>query len=140
MSRMAADLGVSDDTDADRSRASAWQELMALHHRVSCAVERELQENHGIGVSEFEALELMVAGGKDKYRAQEITDALPITQSAASRLVARLEKQGLVCRSMCELDRRGIFVLLTNAGRQRYEAARPTQRAILAQMLPPPPL
>ncbi|MGH3646641.1 MAG: MarR family winged helix-turn-helix transcriptional regulator [Micromonosporaceae bacterium] len=124
-------------TDTDRDLVNAWHDLLARHAAVSSALERELQDRHGIGVSEFEALERLVAGGKEKYRAQELTQALPLSQSAASRVVARLEREGLVVRAVCDLDRRGIFVCLTDAGRQRYEAARPTQRAVLAATLQP---
>ncbi len=125
------------DTD-ERALVARWHELLARHAAVSCALERELQERHGIGVSEFEALERLVDGGKEQYRAQELTAALTLSQSAGSRLVARLEKHGLVARALCNLDRRGVFVRLTEAGRQRYLEARPTQRAVLATTLSAP--
>lgn len=114
---------------------AAWRELMARHATVNGALERELQERHGIGVSDFEALEWLAECGKEKCRGQELTEALPLSQSAASRVVARLERQGLVTRSMCEWDRRGIYVDLTDAGRERYRAARPTHRAVLTAHL-----
>ncbi len=66
-----------------------------------------------------------------------LTEALPLSQSAASRLVARLERQGLVTRAICDMDRRGVFVCLTEAGRERYLAARPTQRAVLTATMRP---
>jgi DNA-binding MarR family transcriptional regulator len=44
-------------------------------------------------------------------------------------------QRGLVQRSLCDLDRRGIYVCLTEAGRRRYAEALPTQRAVLAAML-----
>jgi DNA-binding MarR family transcriptional regulator len=37
-----------------------------------------------------------------------------------------------VFRKHCQADRRGIYACITNEGRSRYEAARPTQRAVLA--------
>jgi DNA-binding MarR family transcriptional regulator len=46
-----------------------------------------------------------------------------------------MEREGLVERAMCEQDRRGIFVTLTEAGRLRHEQAKPTQRAVLKEML-----
>ena len=58
-----------------------------------------------------------------------------LSQSALSRLIGRLEHDGLVERTMCSDDRRGIFALLTDAGRTRYEQAKPTQRAVLAEQL-----
>jgi DNA-binding MarR family transcriptional regulator len=122
-------------TAAERSVVAVWRDLLARHAAVSGALERELHEQHGIGVSEFEALEWLAESGKDMCRAQEVTEALPLSQSAASRVVARLERQGLVTRAICELDRRGIFVCLTEVGRERYEAARPTHRAVLTAHL-----
>jgi DNA-binding MarR family transcriptional regulator len=120
------------DIDTERSLVDEWRRLLARHAAVSGALEHELQRRHDIGVNEFEALEQLAERRGENCRAQELTDALPLTQSAASRLVARLERQGLVTRSMCEMDRRGVFVCLTDAGRERYLAARPTQRAVLA--------
>ena len=58
-----------------------------------------------------------------------------LSQSALSRLVGRLESDGLVDRSICTEDRRGIFTCLTDEGRARYQAARPTQRQVLAAEL-----
>jgi DNA-binding MarR family transcriptional regulator len=39
---------------------------------------------------------------------------------------------------MCAFDRRGIFAQITAEGRARFEAARPTHRAVLAEHLPEP--
>jgi DNA-binding MarR family transcriptional regulator len=120
------------ESAAERELVKSWHELLARHATVSCAIERALQEEHGLGLSEFEALERLIEAGKEQCRGQELTDSLPLSQSAASRLVARLEREGLVTREMCEMDRRAIFVCVTDAGRARYWAARPTQRAVLA--------
>jgi DNA-binding MarR family transcriptional regulator len=122
-------------TAAERSVVAAWRDLMARHAAVNSALERELQDRHQIGVSEFEALEWLAESDKDKCRALELTEALPLSQSAASRVIARLERQGLVTRAMCDVDRRGIFVYLTDAGRERYRDARPTHRAVLTAHL-----
>ena len=58
-----------------------------------------------------------------------------MSQSALSRLVARLEQEGLVRRSSCPDDRRGINAALTDAGRMRVREAEATQRAVLARTL-----
>jgi DNA-binding MarR family transcriptional regulator len=121
------------DSGIEPSLVDEWRRLLSRHAMVTGALEHELQERHGLGVNEFEALERLVEC--DGCRAQELTDALPLSQSAASRLVARLERQGLVTRAMCDNDRRGVSVCLTDAGRERYLAARPTQRAVLAATL-----
>ena len=80
-------------------------------------------------------LERLAAPDKDQHRMQELADSVHLSQSALSRLIGRLEAEGLVTRAICSQDRRGIFACLTDEGRARYEAARPTQRHVLADAL-----
>ncbi|GII03488.1 MarR family transcriptional regulator [Planobispora takensis] len=115
----------------------AWREVLARHATTACALERALSDRHGIGMSEFEVLERMVELGREKYRVQEIADAVHLSQSACSRLIARLEKAGLVRRGMCEVDRRGIYVLITEEGRERHAEAVPTHRAVITSAFAP---
>ena len=115
--------------------AQEWRGLMARHAAVSCALSAALQHTHGIGVHEFEVLEHLANADRGQRRIQELADAVALSQSALSRLVARLEKDGLVERCMCDFDRRGIYASLTAAGRERYEQALPTQREVLARTL-----
>ncbi|WP_216216278.1 MarR family winged helix-turn-helix transcriptional regulator [Amycolatopsis aidingensis] len=119
---------------AERTVVRQWHELLAHHAAVFSALECRLQEEHGLGVNEFETLERL-ATCADKCRAADLTEAVHLSQSATSRLIARMEREGLVERAMCEADRRGIFVILTEVGRQRYESAKPTHRAVLEEML-----
>jgi DNA-binding MarR family transcriptional regulator len=109
-----------------------WHALLARHATVCGALEAELRRRHDIGVTEFEALERLATGPQGKCRGVELTEAVHLSQSAASRLVARMERDGLVERTACTDDRRAIFIALTDAGRQRYLEAKPTQRAVLA--------
>lgn len=114
-----------------------WRSILAAHAAITCALERELQGGHGLSVSEFEVLERLVDGECRERRIQELADAVHLSQSATTRVVGRLEKDGLVCRAMCAADRRGVFAEITPAGRERYAAARPTQRRVLDEHLAP---
>jgi len=108
-----------------------WRGLLATHARVHGALERALRP-HDLGVSEYEALERLAGEAfAEQRRMQVLGEALHLSQSALSRVVGRLEKDGLVERGMCPDDRRGIFVCITPAGRERYEQARPAHRAAL---------
>jgi DNA-binding MarR family transcriptional regulator len=120
---------------SEQALVESWRELADRHARVSCALERVLQDEHGLGVSEFEVLERLAVGDKYQRRMQELADSVYLSQSALSRLIGRLESEGLVTRAICSEDRRGIFACITDQGRARYEAARPTQRRVLADAL-----
>ena len=67
---------------------------------------------------------------------QELADAVHLSQSALSRVVGAARGRRPGARGMCAEDRRGIFACVTDSGRERYEAARPTHRGVLAEQLP----
>jgi DNA-binding MarR family transcriptional regulator len=110
-----------------------WRELLDRHAAVSCALEKALQDDHEIGLSEFEVLERVVDANCGQYRMSDLAGDIHLSQSALSRAVARLERDGLVERSMCVDDRRGVFVCLTKKGTQVYEQALPTHRVVLSR-------
>ncbi|MFJ4190323.1 MarR family winged helix-turn-helix transcriptional regulator [Kitasatospora sp. NPDC089509] len=127
------------EASAEAGLIAEWRELLARHAAAVCALDRELGEKHGLGMSEFEVLERLVEGcvadGRHALRASELAPTVHLSQSALSRLIARLEKAGLVTREMCPSDRRGVMIALTAAGRERYEQARPLHREVLGQTL-----
>lgn len=125
---------------AEQVLVNRWRSILVLHARVQCELDRALH-GHGLCASDFEVLDVL-AGTPDEdgpgsfgYRVQEISERVHLSQSALSRLVARLEKDGLVERSMCAEDRRGVRVALTPKGRARHGEALPVQRAVLHRML-----
>ncbi|MEP9392291.1 MarR family transcriptional regulator [Gordonia sp. VNQ95] len=125
--------GAADDTAADHL-ASAWHDLSIRFHRIQCTLDRELHDRHQLTASEFEVLEQLCAADGHSLRMNDLAGEVHLTQSALSRVVGRLEKDGLVHRTMCATDRRSVFAALTPAGITRYDQARPTQRRILAEL------
>ena len=125
---------------SERALVDEWREVLALHARTICELDRELHR-HGLGASDFEVLDVLAekTGDSDcSFRVQELASRVHLSQSALSRLVARLEKDGLVTRGMCSEDRRGVRVALTEAGRARHAEVQPLQRAVLSRMLANP--
>lgn len=118
---------------SDEELAEAWHDLMGRYHRAICTLDRELSSQHDISASEFEILQQLhdAAPADCGMRLHELGDRVHLTQSALSRLIARLERDGLVQRQMCPDDRRSVIAAITADGMSRYEAAKPTQRAIL---------
>ncbi|MET0316446.1 MAG: MarR family transcriptional regulator [Rhodococcus fascians] len=119
----------------DEPLVDEWRDLLTRHSAVSCALEKALQDQHGIGVSEFETLDLLVDAGAESYRMSELAKDIYLSQSALSRTVARLERDKLVDRTMCTSDRRSIYVCLTESGRDLHARARATHRDVLATKL-----
>ncbi|PZF86536.1 MarR family winged helix-turn-helix transcriptional regulator [Jiangella anatolica] len=112
-----------------------WRDLVTCYNKVACDLDRELQDQHGLGMSEFEVLDRLIESGQEKVRMHELAEGMYLSQSAFSRTVARLERAGLVSRAMCMDDRRALFVTATEAGRARHTDARDTHRKVLAHHL-----
>lgn len=124
---------------AEQTLVDQWRDILALHARTQCELDRALHR-HGLCASDFEVLDVLAdarrATGSDcSYRVQEISERVHLSQSALSRLIARLEKDGLVERGMCSEDRRGVRVALTTKGRTLHGEVLPVQRAVLTKML-----
>ncbi|NKY29518.1 MarR family winged helix-turn-helix transcriptional regulator [Nocardia gamkensis] len=126
---------------AQAGLVAEWRELLDRHAAVSCALEKALQNGHHIGLSEFETLDRLVDANCGDYRMSDLANDIYLSQSALSRAVARLERDGLVQRTMCAQDRRAVFVCLTEKGREVYEQALPTHREVLSDTwdMPGPP-
>ncbi|WP_062651350.1 MarR family winged helix-turn-helix transcriptional regulator [Streptomyces maremycinicus] len=108
----------------DRTQSCAtdrWDALDRLHRRVQGTVERRLREETGFGLSEVQALRYVgrssaADAGAEPMRLGDVANGLGLSQSATSRLMARLRRQGLIISSAVDHDRRGVQVLLTPAG------------------------
>jgi len=119
----------------DAGLVAEWRELSDRHARAVSALEHALEDEHRLGISEYEVLERLAEPKRDDFRIQELADAVHLSQSALSRVVARLESDGLVTRGICEYDRRGIYACITDAGRDRQAAAEQTHRRVLGEVL-----
>ena len=113
-----------------------WRDLAALHASVHAALERELRQQHDLSPVEYEVLDKLGACSTGHARMQEIACDVHLNQSTCSRVVARLEEEGLATRALCSEDRRGIYAQITDDGRKRLESAAPTYRRVLAEALP----
>jgi len=122
--------------ERDEAVKAAWHALISAKVASWNALERELGESHGLGVSDFEVLDYL-ASKPEGCRAQSLADAVHLSQSALSRLADRLERHGLVQRNNCSDDRRGINLILTDAGQGKHAQALRTYCEVLASTLPP---
>lgn len=114
-----------------------WRDILAVHARTLGEIDRALHP-YGLGASDFEVLDLLATAappGGEQCRVQNLVGRVHLSQSALSRLIARLEKDGLVERSVCLEDRRGVYVQLTPKGRELHAETLPVQRAALTRTL-----
>jgi len=109
--------------------------MSTAHARAADALERALQDEHELSLAEYEVLQRLAETDDGHLRMQELAEVSPLSASALSRLLGRLERAGLAERDICEDDRRGIYACLTDAGRAAERRAAPTFRRTLAEAL-----
>ena len=108
------------------SRLAAWSTFLRAHARVVRELERELQADQDLALTDYDVLVQLAAAPERRLRMSELADRLLLSRSGVTRLVDRLVADGLVERVTCEDDRRGQWAALTDAGRDRLRRAAPT--------------
>ncbi len=103
--------------------ALAWQTLRMAHDRVAQRLGAELSNACGLAINDFDVLLFLRSHAHEQVRIGAFLDAVPLSQPALSRLVARLEARGLVARSEAQDDARAVVVCLTDAGTAIIERA-----------------
>jgi DNA-binding MarR family transcriptional regulator len=102
----------------------AWRAFLTAHANVIGQLTHELRADQDLALTWYDVLiQLSEAGGR--LRMHELAERLVISRSATTRFVDRLERNGLIRREACPTDRRGLFVVLTEEGRDRLRRAAP---------------
>jgi len=113
----------------------AWHGSLSFANRAMAALDASLREAHGISLSEFDVLITLYNSPNRRLRMSELTQRVLITASGMTQLVTRLERGGLVSRTVDEADRRSFFATLTEAGDDRLREARPTHNEVVRSHL-----
>jgi DNA-binding MarR family transcriptional regulator len=108
---------------------AAWTGLVRVHERLMHELDAELQGTHDISLAEFDVLLQLSEAPERRMRMADLADAVLLTRSGVSRLVDRLETRGLVERSRCPSDARGLNAALTDAGADQLSDAAVTHLA-----------
>jgi DNA-binding MarR family transcriptional regulator len=66
-------------------------------------------------------------------RMRDLAEHAQLSRSGLTRLVDRLERDGLLDRCSCNHDARGAYACLTAVGRERLQEARSTQLSVVRE-------
>jgi DNA-binding MarR family transcriptional regulator len=98
-------------------------------------VDAELGAVHGLGLSDFAALHNLAEAPGGRLRRVDLARRLALTPSAVTRLLAPLERRGIVTRGEHEGDARSTYAVLTRSGRALTRDAAATVSAIADTIL-----
>jgi DNA-binding MarR family transcriptional regulator len=112
----------------DELEMASWAGFLRTHATLIRELDDELTRAHGLPLSSYDVLVQLASASDDRMRLSQLADAVLLSRSGLSRLVARLIDQGWVERLDCTDDARGAFAALTDAGRAKLDEARATHR------------
>jgi DNA-binding MarR family transcriptional regulator len=116
-------------TELSPTELAAWRGLLRVHTALARALDAELEQVHGLSLSSYEVLMLLQTAPGHRMRMAELADRVLLSRSGMTRLVDRLEREGLLERATCSSDGRGCYAKLTGEGAALLAEARPTHLA-----------
>ncbi len=113
----------------DPVELAAWRGLLRTHASLMKALDSELEAAHRLPLTSYEVLIQLADAPDQRMRMCDLADSVLLSRSGMSRLVDRLERDGLLCRAACDADARGSYAVITDAGLDALVGARPTHHA-----------
>jgi len=102
-----------------------WRRWVTLNARLSATLQRELQDDAGLSMQDYEVLVHLTDSAEGRVRVTDLARLLLWERSRVSHHVTRMESRRLVRREECAEDGRGAFVVITPQGRAAIEQAAP---------------
>jgi DNA-binding MarR family transcriptional regulator len=109
----------------DKDEQEAWREYLRASRMLEAALDHDLQV-HGLQLSEYEIISVLSEEPSHRLRMSEIAELVVQSRSRLTHTAGRLEKRGWVRREACVGDRRGVELVLTEAGQAEIARMAPT--------------
>ena len=104
---------------------SAWRAFITSHARLIDLIDRELAAADQVPLHWYDVLIELLEAPDHQLRMHELAQRVVLSRSGLTRLVDRLEDEGLLRRQSDPADRRGFFATLTEKGRDAVRKAWP---------------
>ena len=93
----------------------AWRAYLRGSRLIEEALDRDLQ-SHGVQLTEYEIISMLSESPGRRLRMSSLADLVVQSRSRLTHTASRLERRGWVVREACLEDKRGVELVLTNAG------------------------
>jgi DNA-binding MarR family transcriptional regulator len=90
-------------------------------------------EEHRLSAVEFEVLMRLARSPGNRLRMTDLAGQTSLSTSGVTRVVDRMDRDGLVGRQACASDRRSSYAVITESGRARLEEVLPGHLALVQQ-------
>lgn len=118
----APDVLEKDVPHLERRELLAWRGMLEVQAAILPELERELREQTGLTLSEFDVLYQLWRTPNRQRRMVDLARAVLVTAAGVTRIVTRLEERGLV-RRLTIPGRQAVTTQLTRHGERELDAA-----------------
>ena len=115
--------------DLGPTELAAWRGMLRAQASLLREMDAELTATHGLALRAYEVLLHLEHAPRHRLRLSDLSRSVLLSASGVSRLVDRLERDGLVRRERCSEDGRGYWAVLTANGERKVGEARATHLA-----------
>jgi DNA-binding MarR family transcriptional regulator len=112
----------------------AWRGLIRLREAVMREIDRRLRDEGLISLADYGVLITLVTAPGVRLRMSDLGTQRMLTPSGITRVVVRLEKQGLVRREPDPDDGRAAFAALTRPGLEALRRAQVVHHATVREL------
>jgi DNA-binding MarR family transcriptional regulator len=116
---------VTDTRWLDETEMAAWRAFLSTSHLLERRIEEQLKLAAGLTHSQYEVLVRLADAPGRQMRMTELARDVVVSKSALTYQITQLEKTGLVERTTCPSDDRGVLAVLTEAGTRCLERVAP---------------
>ena len=110
---------------------AAWRGFLRVHSELTQRLDAELRAQHDLPLTSYEVLRSLSRAPHGKLRMAELAEHALLSRSGMTRLIDRLEREGMVGRSTCDKDGRGCYAVLTDQGRTVVDEARASYLSVV---------
>jgi DNA-binding MarR family transcriptional regulator len=121
------------DEGLEQGRNACWRTFLAAHAAAIDRIERDLAEEGLMPLSWYDVLLALYEAPERKLRMHELASAILVTRGGLTRLVARIERAGLLHREPDPADGRGLYAVLTEEGLGALRRTWPTYARGIAE-------
>jgi DNA-binding MarR family transcriptional regulator len=107
----------------DDPRYMAWRLMLEAHAATIELLSKELEAECGMPIGWYDVLFHLHEADSGCMRMVDLARAVLLSKSGLTRLVDRMETEGLVTRRVASDDRRSFEVSMTAEGEKRFRAA-----------------
>ncbi|WP_237101538.1 MarR family winged helix-turn-helix transcriptional regulator [Nonomuraea sp. MG754425] len=114
------------DESMTAEELAVWRMLQRAQVRITRLLEEDLLVAHDLALASYEVLVQLAQAPHRRLRMNDLADRVLLSRSGLTRLIDRLQRDGLVAREACADDARGLYAVLSDLGAARLAEATPT--------------